>query len=180
MAGSKLKQGPKKPDHKLFQHNQRLINAALCKNLINRRINVKACELYREANITPPTFYLHHRNSNDDLVSYESALELDLTHRIPPNAKKEVIFTILIDFMIQNQQYFLAVNHSYNCYLLAKLIINYRTNLVGDTISDRLFMLYAGKVVVVLTCWLTHDELNSKTSASCIHDLMSIRIGRVW
>lgn len=177
---SRSTKGPKNPQHKLYRTNHHRINKALCACISERRVNIKACELYHEAKVTAPTFYLHFRSSDDVLTSYETELEANLLQLIPSSAKKITVLTMLTDYIIKHRQYFLAVNSRQDHHMLMQLVGNYRLNLVGNRISDDFFALYVGKLTVVLSYWLTFSNLTPESSSACVHDLMAVRVGKVW
>lgn len=179
-ASSQSKRRPKNPHHKLYRRNHRLLYQALCKRIFNGRVDIKASELYKEAKITGVTFYFHFQNSNDVLVSYEAELESDFLELVPSGAKKSTVFAILTNFVIKNQQYFLAVNNRKDHRMLDRLISNYRKNLVGERINDETFTTYAGKIAIVLSDWLTYKRLTPESAPLCVRDLMFVRTGRVW
>lgn len=177
---SRSTKGPKNPQHKLYRTNHHRINQALCERISERRVNIKARELYHGAKLTAPTFYLHFRNSDDVLISYEAELEEDLLQLIPSSAKKITVLTMLTNYIVKHQQYFLAVNNRQDHHMLMQLVEDYRINLVGNRISDDLFDIYVGKLTVVLSCWLTSTPLTPESSSACIRDLMAVRVGKVW
>lgn len=172
--------GPKNPQHKLYRKNHHLINQALFKRISTRRINITASELYHEVEVTAPTFYLHFHNSDDVLISYENDLEVDFLKLVSISARKITVLTILTDYIVKNQDYFLAVNNRQDHHMLIRLLGNYRTSLVGERISDDLFALYVGKLTVVLSYWLTFEQLTPESSSACVHELMAVRVGKVW
>lgn len=166
----------KRAQHKRYQNNEHRFNLALCQAISLRKIDIRAKDLYNEAGVTAPTFYAHYRNSNDARQHYELVLEQELSDCIPESAHKNLILTILPNFIAHNHHYFLAVHKSRDHYWLTKVIIKYRINLVGEKISDRSFYIYVGSVEATIACWLELDELNKDTIARCVQDLIRLRV----
>ncbi len=172
---SKLSRGPKNAAHKTFVRNERSINAALCRKLSCRRVDVKAREIYNDAGVTRPTFYLHYRNTGDALAHYEASLENGLREIMPDDAKRDIFYVNLTSHVARNRKYFQATAKCGSHYWLQKMITEYRVNLVGDKINDRAFNQYIGSVVVVINCWLELDGITPETTAACIKELVRIR-----
>ncbi len=176
---SKLSRGPANPHHATYIYNGKRVRKSLCKRLSDRSINVRAKELYEDAGITSPTFYLHFRDSNDVLSQYEQDLETDFYEIVPPTKKREVVFVILTEYIVKNRQYFLATHHGDNYSLLKKIIYHYRLVFVSEDISDRSFANYAGTLIVTINCWLCFDKLDKISAAKCAQRLKMIRVVKV-
>lgn len=174
-GSSKLSQGPKNCMHKTFVRNRENINAALCKRISRRQVDIKAKEIYRDAGITGPTFYLHYRSTSDALLNYEKSMENALRNDVPIDAKREVFYVILTNHVAKNRKYFRATAKGGDHYLLHKIIASYRDNLVGGKIGDRAFLQYVGSAVVVIYCWLELDGITPETTEMCVKELIRIR-----
>ena len=174
-TASKLSQGAKNTSHKLYVSNEKRINAALCKNIARIRTDVDVKEIYTDAKITSPTFYLHHRSVQEARVSYEVSLERELRARMPHNPKREIVYTILTSHIAKNRGYFLATAKGCDHYLLDKIITSYRINLVGSKIDDRVFRYYVGAIIVAINCWLKFDGVTDETTKTCCKRLLRIR-----
>lgn len=167
------------------QHNQRYFNnqekvaQALCQHISCRRIDIRAREVCRDAKISPPTFYAHFSSCSDALHYYENYLKDQLLERIPENATRSFIFTVIPIFIIQNRSYFLATSRSYDHYLIMQLFDHLRDRLVSDNITDRIFKSYSGHLSNIITCWLEFDQLNHKTATICTKKLCQIRPSKI-
>lgn len=177
---SNLSRGPKNPNHKTFLHNESRIGDALCVQISKRRIDIKAKEIYLNAGITSPTFYLHYHSSNDARFGYEQKLIRNLYRHMPSNPKPEVVYILLTKFIAKNQKYFLATAVSGDHYLLSKIIANYRHILVGTDTTDRTFRHYRAFVIVTINCWLQIDGVTPETTKACSARLAKIRPLRYW
>lgn len=132
-------------------------------------------EVYINAGISPPTFYLHHRSIQEAIAEYESSLEDTLHERMPDQPKREVVYTILTSHIATHRGYFLATSQGRDYYLLDKIITFYRINLVGGKIDDRVFRYYVGTVIVAIDYWLRYDGITAKTTQACCERLNRIR-----
>lgn len=171
-------QGPINPNHKRYISNDKSITDVLCLMLRSRSINIHAAELYKRAKISSPTFYLHYRNTDDAREQYEARLSTELAHRIPKNASPQVFFTILINFILHNQQYFTAVSESCDHYWLTEILTHYRKRLVSQDVNDRNFMIYIGILQVTIDCWLKFDLPKEASIDSCVKDLTRVKVPR--
>lgn len=174
-AGSRLREGAKNTAHKTYLYNEKRINKALCKGIAQRRSDINAKEIYTEAGITSPTFYLHHRSVQEAMRSYEANLERELYERMPSNPKRDVVYTALTSHIAKNRKYFMATAEGRDHYLLDKMIRFYRVNLVGDKIDDRVFRYYVATVIVAINCWLELDGVTEETTKACCERLIKIR-----
>lgn len=172
---SKLSRGAKNTSHKTYISNEKRINKALCKNIAKRRSDIDAKEIYTDAGIAPPTFYLHHRSVQEAMLSYETNLEHDLHDHMPDNPKREVVYTVLTSHIARNRIYFIATAKGGDHYLLNRMITFYRVNLVGDKIDDRVFRYYVATAIVAINCWLELDGVNEETTKACCRRLLRIR-----
>lgn len=165
--------------HRRYLNNEARFNRALCKEISLRKINVRAKDICTKAGVTAPTFYSHYHNTDDARKNYELSLEQELAQWIPKAAHRNVVLTVLPSFIANNYQYFLAVHKSRDHYLLTKVIIKYRINLVGERISDRAFYMYAGSVQSVIACWLELSEPNQETIEKCARELIKLRVSKI-
>lgn len=174
--GTGLRSGPKNPHHKLYQQNSQLIYAALCDGLSKRDCHIKVTDLCREAGISSPTFYLHFRDSNDAMRSYEESLAQAFYQLVPVQARRDYVLTLLLDFIVINQQYFSAAQQGKSHYLLSRLIVHYRTVLVGERVSDRIFSNYAYALQIAIACWLRYDGVTPESTQACLKRMKAIQV----
>lgn len=172
---SKLSRGPKNPRHKIFLENERRIHHAIHRAIRSRTINLTASKIYQSAGITPPTFYLHCRNSTDAKRRYELRIEQDLYGQIPLHAKKASVFHCLAVHIVRHNQYFRSVLIGHDSYLLRKIILHYRTSLVGHNISDPAFIHYMYNLEAVIFCWGKYDRFSKQKMQDYISKMMRVR-----
>lgn len=171
---SKLSLGPSNLRHKRFQQTERRLHKTLNYALRSRRINLTAREIYLSAGITPPTFYLHCRDSNDAMRRYEQKLERGFYDLIPRTAKKDVVLTIFAIYIIQNRQYFVAALEGCDYYLIQKVIKHYRRSLVGNrSTSD--FIAYASEIVMILACWGKNGRFSKRTMSFYVEKMLKVK-----
>lgn len=164
--------GPINSNHKKFVDNDKSIITVLCGILKTRRINVRAAEVYKQAKLSSPTFYLHYRSADDVRQQYEQRLRAELAYRVPKNASPRVFFTLLINLIIKHQQYFIAVSESCNNYLLTVIIKSYRKILVSSEIDERSFLFYLHHLQAILDGWLNFDLSKEPLIDDCIKELV--------
>lgn len=168
-------QGPINPNHKKYISNDKSIINVLCVMIKSRRINIRAVELYKPANLSSPTFYLHYRSADDVRQHYEQDLKMGLKQRVPRRASPQIFFTILVNFILHNQQYFIAVSESCDHYLLTEILVSHRRILVSRGTSTRAFMAYIGHLQVVIDCWLKFDLPKEASIEKCVKELIKIK-----
>lgn len=173
---ARLRKTSKTYQNKRYLKNERKIISVLCVSIHDRRMNVQAREFCRQAKITAPTFYLHYRNSDDVRIGHEKQIIAELNRRVPECVKPDLFFTILISQIVKNQEYFLATNHCKDYCLLHDVLRQYRTNLVGNRLSDRSFTGYSGKIIIVIATWLEYDDINAQTAQQCVRNLLKVRV----
>lgn len=177
---SHLSQGPINPNHKIYVQNTQRINDVLCKKISQRRIDVRVREMYTEAGIASPTFYLHCRNINDALRKYESSLERSLYKSLPTHAKRQIVYVFLTNFIARNRTYFLATAVGGDHHMLNKILTKYRVNLVGSGISDQVFQNYRGVVISSINYWIETEGITPETTRAYSERLSKIRPVRFW
>lgn len=138
-------------------------------------MDMKAKEIYADAGITAPTFYLHYRSAGKAMISFERGLVNELRGIVPNDIKRDAFYALLTSYVAKNRQYFQAAAKGGSRYLLHKIVTSYRGSLVGDKISERAFRQYVGAVVVTINCWLEFDRITSETAEACAKELMRIR-----
>lgn len=171
-----LRSGPRNPHHKLYQQNSQLIYSALCDGISQRNCHIKVTDICRNAGISSPTFYLHFRDSNDAMRSYEESLEQSFHRLVPARAKRDYVLALLLDFVAMNQQYFLAAQQGKSHYLLSRLIVHYRAALVGEQVSDRAFSTYVYVLQIVIACWMEYDGSTPESTKACLNRMKAIRV----
>lgn len=179
-AQSKLSLGPKNPRHRTYCRNEKSINKALCHKISDRRIDIKARELYREAGITSPTFYLHYHNPEDALLSYEAKLQRELYARMHSAPSKKEFYSVLARFIRQNQDYFSAVAKGEDYHFLKQVLSSHREALVGDNTSDHNFEAYIGVSISIINYWMTQDQANLPSVDLYAERLTKVRPIRWW
>lgn len=173
-----IRSGPINPHDARYHRNEKSIHRSLEKALSHRRINLRACEISEQANITSSTLYLHCRSSDDALRTYERNLIADFHQSIQqtPNPPREVIFIVLLNFIQRHHSYFSATLVQDNCWMVARLLQDVRSNLVSTRINDKCFDTYAGHLTTIIFCWGKHEHFASARIPFYTKKLLQTRI----
>ena len=92
-------------EHATYRKNELLIQYELVRAIEERRIGLRATEIYTRAKLSRPTFYLHCRNCDDALRQYEANLLYEfqnlsaLNYVGSPSVSSDVSFTVLMSFI---------------------------------------------------------------------------------
>lgn len=177
---SKLSLGPKNPQHKTYRRNENAINRALCSQISQRRIDIKAKELYEAAGVTSPTFYLHYHNPRDALANYEQKIAQDFQARASLISNKQTFYIILTQLISNNYSYFTAVARGNDHHPLKQVLSSYRDVLGGRGISDHNFEAYIGVSIFLINYWITQGNTKASLTDFCAERLASVRPIRWW
>ncbi len=178
-AGSKLSQGPRNMFHKAFVKNQKGIHKALHRAIGERRVNLKAVDICELAQITPPTFYLHCRDTNEALHSYETELKTEFSNLLPVSFNREAYFTMLLAFVRQHKDYFGATFRNHDLYLLSQIIDSSRSSLVSQRTTDRTYANYTGALKTIIVMWGNCDHFSKDMMPTYTKMLLYTRITRI-
>ncbi len=148
-----------KRTRRYLANEQRLQNA-LHSIIASRNINVRVHQICEAADITRPTFYHHCADSNDALRKYEQRLEEGIYALIPASASRSAVISIFATFIVNHDSYFAAALDGYDHFLITDVVSHYRSQLVGEHISDSAFAVYVGTVHAVIFCWNTYDNFS--------------------
>ncbi len=159
-----------------YCNNEQAIRAAICKNISERRLDVRISEICEAAGISLPTFYAHHLNLSSAKAKYEDTLNEDFCCSVHRDTRRDVFFGLLTLYVLKHQEYFLAVHQGADHYLLSKMISQHRTNLVSSEVSDRTFCAYTGSLQIVIGCWLNFDVLSKVSAKKCANELLKVRV----
>lgn len=92
-----------------FIHTEEKIHRVLCSMLGKRRLAVRVSEFCREAEISRPTLMAHCNGIGDAMLRYEHGLLEEFSERLELwGREREAVFTTLLGFIYQKQEYFLA------------------------------------------------------------------------
>lgn len=174
--GSKLSQGPKNPHHKIYVRNEGLIRGALNKIIAQRLIYVRARDICRRIKITRPTFYLHCRDCNHALRTYEKALLDEFRKSVARTQKRDVAITLMLSFVREHSGYFEATAKACDNYILLRMIKHLRPVLVGNQISDPAFNVYAGALSAIINCWGEYEHYSADSLSLYTHKLARVRV----
>lgn len=173
------KRRPKNPQHKKYLENERRIHREIHRAIRARTMNLTARDVYQSAGITPPTFYLHCRNSTDAKRRYETQIEEELYARVPVRARKVFVLNCLGAHVVQNRQYFYSVLIGYDNYLLRKIILHYRLSLVGGKVSNPAFVHYMCELEAIIFCWGKYDHFSKQKLDDYVGKMLRVRPRRV-
>lgn len=161
-------------DDERFLRQEKLIRRGLEQALAQRRIGLKATELCRDAKIANPTFYLHYKNCDDALIQYELALEEAFVKILPRNPRKDLSFTLLLNYILQNRHYFSSTFQNRNLYLLSRLIRYAITPKAG--LNQKAYALYLWSVKTMIWCWGEHDGFSEAKLDLYLKKLSMLRV----
>lgn len=174
---SKLSLGPRDPYNKTYVRNDEAIRRALVKGLAKRRINLRANEIYKSARITAPTFYLHCRDANDALRSYEKALQKRFLTLLPKNVKRDLAIALLFEFIYKNRRYFAATTQVCDTYVLTRLLYKIRPILIGKTrVNDKIYAMYVNAIIAFILCWIKYEDCSRDTVELYTRKVIHLRL----
>lgn len=155
----KRRRGPVNPKHKTYMQSEKSIQHALNSALSRRCINAQATRIFREAEVAPPTFYLHCCDANDALKRYEHGLEKEFKTSLPKSSNREMFFTVFLAFIYHHHGYFCATCKNRDFYLTSRLVGDAKYLLVGDgNISEKSYAVFVGNVNAIIFCWIEYDH----------------------
>lgn len=172
--------GPKNVEHKTYRTNEKRIDRVICRKVAERSINVKACDIYRDANLTSPTFYNHYQNSNEALKSYERKLRKEFHQRASGKSNRRDFYMMLVSYVGKNRMYFAAAADGGSCYLLRGAIAEYRVILVGRDTGDRSFEAYMGTIIAIINFYLKNEKHSAEIADEYSKHLARINPVRWW
>lgn len=148
-----------------YLKSNRLIFQALDEALAERRINIHTSDLCRSATITYPTFHAHFASIDDALQKREAELEQAFQERLPSlTATHTTVYTILLDFLHDERNYFNATIPTANHWLLTTLFSTLRPHLAGDRVANRTYDIYIQTQIGIISCWAKYDDF-------CVHQI---------
>lgn len=154
-----LSLGPRNPQDKRFYRNGLKIHKIIERCLKERRINLRAIDVCRQAKISVPTFYLHYRNTNHALYSYEKSLISNFTNSLPAShLGREAVFVILLNFIHKNQNYFDSTLSVHNTWLIYQLFDKIRPFIVSPNIKDKNYDVYIDNLISLISCWGKYEN----------------------
>lgn len=154
-------------EHATYRKNELLIQYELVRAIEERRIGLRATEIYTRAKLSRPTFYLHCRNCDDALRQYEANLLYEfqnlsaLNYVGSPSVSSDVSFTVLMSFIGKHQSYFSANFKNYNFYLLTILVEKVLPDsppLIKDTQSRAAYLAIIESLILH---WGKHDNFDT-------------------
>jgi len=173
---SVLSSGPVNPEHKTFVRNEKKIQHEVIKALANRNISTRVSYICKRINLSQPTFYLHHRNCNEALVSYENDLLQKFAHLLLEDYNRIEIFTSLLFFIYQHCQYFRACFEGWNFYLIIKMLLELRPYLVSPSVGSKTYIFYMSSIIALLVWWGKTDHFSKEVIPEYIKQLTQMRI----
>lgn len=141
-----------------FLRQEKMIRRGLDRALAGRRIGLKTSELCQELNIARSTFHAHYRSCDEALVWYELELEEEFVRSLPQNVRRDLAFTLLLNFVSKYRHYFASAFQGQNMYLLAKLV-KHACVPVAD-LNRRAYILYTCSVSAMIWCWGKCDKFS--------------------
>lgn len=136
-----------------YKKNDQEIRKVLLGALTNRSLNLRPKDVCKKATITRPTFYSHCEGVDDALKQYEEALTVDFTSRLLGSRKRGVVFTIMLGFINDEQDYFRATLSGSNNYLLNNMFGNIRVRLGHKNATDKCYEIYTQHQIALIYCW---------------------------
>ena len=180
---SKLSTGPTNPQHKKYRQNEKLIRQEISETIAKRSISAKVSKICKQANISTPTFYLHHRNPDEALMSYEEELYGEFLRLVVENAKKYTqeadkihIFELLLLYISKNNGYFKASLVSNNLHLLYNILGELCVYVVGDRISDRTGLFYITNLLAVIMWWGNKEGFSKQKLGERAREMAAVRV----
>lgn len=156
-----------------FLRQEMLIRRGLERALAGRRIGLKTSELCRDAQIAHSTFYAHYRTCDEALVWYELALEEEFVKLLPQNRRRDLVFTLLLSFVLKYRHYFASAFQGRNMYLLARLV---KHACVPTGLSRRAYVLYVWSVGAMIWCWGKCDKFSEGKMEVYRNKLLLLRV----
>lgn len=158
-----------------FVRQESLIRRGLEKALEQRRIGLKTAELCRDAKVSSQTFYIHYHDCDDALTQYELMLEEEFVWVLTGKTKRDVAWTLLLNFIAKHQMYFTSTIRSRDLYLLTRLI-SYVCERERKLTNERTYSLYVGSVEAIIVCWGEHDHFAMEKMEAYRKKLMMLRL----
>ena len=155
-------------NHATFRKNELLIQRELIQAIKQRRIGLRATEIYTQAKLSRPTFYLHCRSCDDALRRYEASLlyEFKNLSTIPLAStsimRRDIILTILMNFLSKHRAYFVANFENYNFYLLTALLEEIESVLLPPTSNHKDGMIRIAVIEAIISYWGKHENFNTE------------------
>ena len=173
------RRGSTKPHGKLYQHSEKAIRHALLNGLSRRCLSLQARNIFRAAQVAAPTFYSHAKNVDAVLVNYETSLERELVKSLPKAPKREMAWTILLNHIYRNRDYFRATAKARDFYLLERMIADMRPILdPAGNVSEKSYLIYTANAIGTIQCWITCDHFDKKLIDAYVKKLMQLRFMR--
>lgn len=157
-----------------FLRQEESIRRGLERALARRRIGLRASEICRSAEMANSTFYAHYRNCDEALVWYELALEAEFVKSLPQGIRRDLAFTLLLNFVSKHQHYFASAFRSRNMYLLARLVRHACVPTVE--LNQRAYILYLWSVEAMIWCWGECDKFSAGKMEIYRKRLMMLRV----
>lgn len=173
---SKLSSGPFNPKHKTFLRNEKKIQNEVFRAVADRNISTRVSHVCKQINLSQPTFYLHHRNCNEALASYEDKLLQEFAQVFLADYNRIEVFTSLLDFVQRYHRYFEACFKSRNLYLIVEMLSSLRPYLVNSATNTKTYILYSSTIIALLAWWGKSDCFSKRLMPDYIRQLMSLRI----
>ncbi len=180
---SKLSAGPINPQHITYRQNEKLIRQEISETIAKRSISAKVSKICKQASISTPTFYLHHRNPDEALMSYEEELYGEFLRLVVENAKKYTqeadkihIFELLLLYIGKNNGYFRASLVSNNLHLLYNILGELCVYVVGDKISDRTGLFYITNLLAVIMWWGNEEGFSKQKLGERAREMAAVRV----
>lgn len=173
---SKLSSGPINPKHKGFLRNERKIQDEVFRAVADRNISTRVSNICKQISISQPTFYLHHRNCNEVLASYEKELLREFVCIFLNDYNRIEVFTSLLSFVQRYHKYFEACFKSRNLYLIVEMLSSLRPYLTSSEVNAKTYVLYSSAVIALIIWWGRTDCFSKKLIPDYIRQLMNLRI----
>lgn len=182
---SKLSAGPSNPNHKTYLHNEELIYKELDRTIAERSIAAKVSQICKNAKLSVPTFYLHHRNMDDALMSYEGKLYSEFLELVIANIKEPQqyadrlrTFELLLIFIRKNCDYFRASLVSNNLHLLYKILRELSSHLIAENTHSKAQLFYVTSLLTVIIWWGNAEDFSKQTLAGRAREMALAKIWR--
>lgn len=160
-----------------FLRNEKAIRHALLVALSKRYFGIRAKSVFHAARVTAPTFYAHAKDVNDALNNCEAELEQDHIKLLQRTSRQEVAWTITLNFIEHNRDYFRATAKVNDFYLLARMLNNMQsTPSIPKDVNGESYNSYSFHAMGIIYFWITNDHFDKSRIESCVKKLMAIKV----
>lgn len=162
--------------HRTYAQNERRIRESVLKAVAERNISTRVSDICKQASLSTPTFYLHHKNCNEVLSSYEGELLVEFEAMLLKDFNRIDIFSSLLLFMWRHQRYFWACFASQNLYLLTRLLLGLQKYLVGPGVGRKTYVFYCSSIMALLIWWGRVEMFSKELIPEYTRQLKNLRL----